>query len=322
MPTTIRQIDPEALEQAASILREDGLVAFPTETVYGLGANALSPTAVQRIFNAKGRPATNPLIVHVATIEQAQELVTEWPEEAEVLARRFWPGPLTIVLPRHEIVPDLVTANGPTVGIRIPSHPTALALLEKVEMPIAAPSANRSNQLSPTTAQHVLNGLSDRVSLILDGGPCKVGVESTVLSLNPLQLLRPGGVTPLEIEAVLGPIQRQSEESDEPKKSPGLMSRHYSPHTPLMLSKESNRLVNSLLNQGKSVGWLTFLKPTLRPDLLVAYLPHDPIELAAALYETLHLMDESDLDVIVVDAPPEGDEWLAIRDRLQRASST
>jgi L-threonylcarbamoyladenylate synthase len=220
------------ISQAAEILRAGRLVAFPTETVYGLGANALDGAAVQRIFEAKGRPLTSPLIVHVPSIEAARELASVWPREAQLLAEKFWPGPLTIVVPKAPQVPDLVTAGLPSVGLRMPAHPLALELLRATQLPLAAPSANRFTELSPTTAEHVREGLGDRVELVLDGGPCGVGIESTVLSLagpRP-RILRPGAVTQTQIEAVIGPV-----EVGAGAESPGQHPKHYSPRTKVIL---------------------------------------------------------------------------------------
>src|SRR4051794_29437194 len=242
MGTPVLLIDPNAIDagpiaQAADVLRRGGLVAFPTETVYGLGANALDAEAVRRIFEAKGRPANNPIIIHVADVEQARQLVAGWPSEAERLAARFWPGPLTLVLPRRDVVPDLVTAGGSTVAIRVPAHPVALALIRAAGMPIAAPSANRSTQLSPTRAEHVLHTMRGRIDLVLDPGPTSGGLESTVLDLttSPPRLLRPGLVTRSEVEAIIGPIVLSSTAplGAVSLPSPGMLPRHYAPRTPL-----------------------------------------------------------------------------------------
>src|SRR5580698_8810367 len=194
------------IRRAAELLRAGRLVAFPTETVYGLGANALDEAAVRRIFEAKGRPFSSPLIVHVASIEMARALASEWPPQAELLAKRFWPGPLTIVVPRASHVPGVVTAGLPSVGLRIPAHPMARALIEGAQIPVAAPSANRFTELSPTTAENVPEGLAD---MVLDGGPCTVGIESTVVSLaGPTpKILRPGMITQVQIEHIIGPAQ-------------------------------------------------------------------------------------------------------------------
>ncbi len=215
MHTEVLSVDAHApqadrIARAAAVLRGGGLVAFPTETVYGLGALALDAAAVGRIFAAKGRPANNPVIVHIAETEQVSRIAAEWPEVAERLARRFWPGPLTLIVPRNANVPDVTTAGGPTVAVRVPAHPVALALLRAVGAPVAAPSANRSSELSPTLAEHVLRGLDGRIDLVLDGGPTTGGIESTVLdvSTSPPRLLRPGLIGPAELEAMVGPISR------------------------------------------------------------------------------------------------------------------
>jgi L-threonylcarbamoyladenylate synthase len=200
--------DPEAITEAAAVIRSGGTVAFPTETVYGLGANGLDPAAVERIFIAKGRPRRNPLILHVASTEQARRLVTDWPVVADNLAARFWPGPLTLILPRAAMIPDLVTAGLPSVALRMPSHSVALALIRKSGVPIAAPSANLSGSPSPTLATHVLADLDGKIDIVLDGGPADIGVESTILALIGEQpvLLRPGGVTREDLEQVLGKV--------------------------------------------------------------------------------------------------------------------
>jgi L-threonylcarbamoyladenylate synthase len=223
---------------AAQLLRAGKLVAFPTETVYGLGANALDAEAVARIFEAKERPRTSPLIVHVASPEMVHVVVEEWPDAARRLVERFWPGPLTLVLRKQPTVPAIVTAGLGSVGIRMPAHPVARMLLKAAQIPVAAPSANRFTQLSPTTAEHVRAGMGDRVDYILDGGPCTVGIESTVLSLigdEPV-LLRPGGVAREDLEAVLGrPGRIMNDAGAGPHLSPGMHPRHYSPRTKLIL---------------------------------------------------------------------------------------
>src|SRR4051794_21935732 len=223
--------DPEVIRRAAELIRAGRLVAFPTETVYGLGANALDAAAVARVFQAKGRPPTNPLIVHLDGVDQIAQVAAGWPKVAVRLAERFWPGPLTLVLPKRPEVPDVVTAGGPTVAVRVPAHPVAQALLRAAGVPVAAPSANRSTELSPTTAAHVLRGLDGRIELILDGGPTPGGIESTVVDVtaSPLRLLRPGLVTPAELEAVVGPVARgepgaSATGGGRPLPSPGMLA--------------------------------------------------------------------------------------------------
>lgn len=296
-----------AIERAAALIRAGGLVAFPTETVYGLGANALDVAAVRRIFEVKGRPPMSPLIVHVSSVTMARELASDWPEAAERLAQDEWPGPLTLVVRKNKSIPDEVTAGLDTVGLRMPAHPMALALIEAAGVPLAAPSANRFAELSPTSAEHVRRSLGDSVDMVLDGGSTPVGIESTVLSLAgslPV-LLRPGMVTREEIEARIGSIDMAPEPGAGGHASPGLHRRHYSPRTPLLLV-EGGRLPaqgqGAYLARGKTM-------------------PADARAYAASLYATLHEMDCKGLDWIAVEMPPEGAEWAAIRDRLRRAAA-
>jgi L-threonylcarbamoyladenylate synthase len=307
----------DEIARAGALLRAGQLVAFPTETVYGLGANALDPEAVARIYAVKGRPPTSPLIVHVASVEMAQSLVADWPETADLLARKFWPGPLTLVLPKLPKIPDIVTAGLATVGLRMPSHPLALALIEAAGVPLAAPSANRFTELSPTTADHVRRSLGNDVDLILDGGPCQVGIESTVLSLveQPPVLLRPGGVSRPELEALIGPIQLVREIPTGAHPSPGMHARHYSPRTSLLLVSDGK-----LPKQGKGI-YLQRRNPPSRPDIQTIAMPTAAADYAAALYHKLHQADEGNADWIAVDAPPSTPEWEAVHDRLRRAAT-
>jgi L-threonylcarbamoyladenylate synthase len=297
-----KKISRSELARAAQLICSGDLVAFPTETVYGLGANALDPAAIDKIYAAKGRPATSPLIVHVSSIEMARGLVREWPERAEKLAAKFWPGPLTLVLPKQPHVPDRLTAGLDTVGVRMPAHSIALALIQEAGVPIAAPSANPFTELSPTTAQHVRHGLGDRVALVLDGGQTTVGIESTVLSLagSRAVLLRPGMVTRAEIEALIGPVELLGTLTEEAHASPGLHARHYSPKTPLVLVE-----TGQLPMAGRGI---------------LLRMPDHPREYAAVLYERLHAADAQGWDWIAIEQPPSTEEWSAIRDRLERAS--
>jgi L-threonylcarbamoyladenylate synthase len=335
MQTQVLPVNPdapaaEAITRAAEVLCRGGLVAFPTETVYGLGAAALDPAAVARIFAAKGRPATNPLIVHVTAAEVARSLTAAWTDAAARLAARFWPGPLTLVLPRNACVPDIVTAGGATVALRVPAHPIALALLRAAAVPVAAPSANRSTSLSPTRAEHVFRGLGGRIDLILDAGPTAGGLESTVLDVTtePPRLLRPGLVTPAEIEAEIGPILRPGEQraggAGQPLRSPGQLRRHYAPSTPLeCIPEDGGQRVEELLRQGLRVGWVALGAPNgqTRKGLALIALPREPAAYAAGLYAALHALDEAGVDRIVVTLPPATEEWLAVYDRLRRASA-
>ncbi len=319
---------PDVIEKAARIVRAGGLVAFPTETVYGVGANALDSAAVNAIYVAKGRPSRNPLIVHVADMKSAQSLVKNWTPTAQTLAERFWPGPLTIVLPRSELVPDAVTGGGLTVALRWPVHPVAQALIRAAGVPIAAPSANLSSELSPTLAEHVARNLVGRIDAILDGGPSWAGIESTVIDLTPAlpRLLRPGPIAPGEIERLIGPLQRPTTAAvDAPLPSPGMLERHYAPTTPLDCCSDKVRAVRRFVEfatDRKKVGFLAFHLKTHDSDLGVFIrMPQDPVRYAADMYRVLHELDQRGLDRIIVELPPDTDEWLAVRDRLMRAGT-
>jgi L-threonylcarbamoyladenylate synthase len=300
-------VTEQDIQKAAEILRSGGLVVFPTETVYGLGANALDATAVRKIYALKGRPATSPLIVHVASIEQARELATEWPEGAEKLAREFWPGPLTLVVPKKPVIPHEVTAGLPTVGLRMPRHPVALELLRAARVPVAAPSANRFTQLSPTTAQHVREAFGDETPFLLDGGPCEVGLESTVLAVTKdgLEVLRPGMAF---VEDATAPV-----EAPEPAhRSPGQHKKHYSPHTRVLLVNHGR-----LPQEGRGAYlWIEHGASAAR----MVRMPAQPQAYAAQLYRRLHELDGEGFDWIAVEYPPDTREWAAIRDRLTRAA--
>jgi L-threonylcarbamoyladenylate synthase len=295
------------LRRAAELIRSGGLVAFPTETVYGLGANAFDAAAVARIFTAKRRPRQSPLIVHVDSVAMARSLVTSWPDAAERLAQRYWPGPLTLVLPKQPSIPDIVTAGLPTVGIRMPAHPLALALIHEAGVPIAAPSANPFTELSPTTAGHVRKSLGDVVDLVLDGGPSVVGIESTVLSLVGSQpvLLRPGVIPLPEIESLIGPVRLAETPSPGAHESPGMHPRHYRPRTPLVLLAVTDPAPPG---RGK---WLR----------VGHEMPKEPGAYAAVLYAELHRLDEQGLEWIAVERPPDKPEWAGVLDRLSRAAS-
>jgi L-threonylcarbamoyladenylate synthase len=323
MPPTV---DPGEIKHAAQLLRAGRLVAFPTETVYGLGANALDAEAVARIYAVKRRPATSPLIVHVASVEMAQSLVAIWPDIADRLASQFWPGPLTLVLEKElekqPAIPAIVTANLPTVGLRIPSHPIALALIEAAGVPLAAPSANRFTQLSPTAAEHVRTGLGAEVDYILDGGPCNVGIESTVLSLTDTgltgkrpMLLRPGGISRAELEEVIGPVASPQEVQAGSHPAPGMHPRHYSPRTILFLSTNGK-----LPDQGQGI-YLRYQNSPSRTNITIHQMPQLAADYAAALYEVLHQADAGNYNWIAVDLPPVAPDWEAIHDRLKRAAT-
>ena len=297
----------DPIQKAALIIRSGGLVVFPTETVYGLGANAIDPRAVRKIFELKGRPASSPLIVHVANTDRARELAAEWPEGAEQLARQYWPGPLTLVVPKKRVIPDEVTAGLPTVGLRVPRHPVALALLRAADVPIAAPSANRFTQLSPTTAEHVREAFGPETPFLLDGGPCEVGLESTVIAVtrDGLEVLRPGMTF---VAAAF-----ESEEHDQAAhRSPGRHKKHYSPRTRVLLVSDGH-----LPREGRGAYlWLEHEAEAGRSLCM----PGRPEEYAARLYEKLHELDGDGWDWIAVELPPNTKEWIAIRDRLTRAA--
>jgi len=295
------------IQKAAQILRSGGLVVFPTETVYGLGANARDPEAIGKIYALKGRPATSPLIVHVASIEQARQLAAEWLPEADRLARQYWPGPLTLVVPKKPIIPESVTAGLPTVGLRMPRHPVALALLREAGVPIAAPSANRFTQLSPTTAQHVREAFGDETPFLLDGGPCEVGLESTVIAVTKdgLEVLRPG-------MAFVDEAAAAEESSEEAHRAPGQHKKHYSPRTRVLLVSRG-----FLPREGRGAYlWLAYNASAAHK----LRMPERPEDYAAQLYGTLHEIDRESYDWIAVELPPDTPEWAAIRDRLTRAA--
>lgn len=317
-------LTPEPLNRAAETLRSGGLVALPTETVYGLAANALDATAVQKIYAAKGRPSFNPLIVHVENAEAAQQLVSDWPELAQRLSDVFWPGPLTLVLPKRKIVPDEVTAGLDSVAVRAPAHPVAQALLRASGLPLAAPSANRFTELSPTTAAHVAKAFGDEL-LILDGGECRVGIESTVLDLSGdvPTLLRHGGISRREIEAVIGPIalNEKASEGEAARPSPGMVERHYSPRAELQLvpSDELTACLRTAMARGRKTA---LLQHTAEPLLTreATLMPAEPAEYARKLYALLHALDDRFFELIIVESPPQTPEWAGVLDRLTRAT--
>ena len=308
------------ITQAVQILRAGGLVAFPTETVYGLGADATNPAAIAKIFAAKGRPATNPLIVHIADIATAKKFAATWPNAAQLLAEKFWPGPLTLVLPKSPAIVDSVTAGKNTVGLRIPNHPLAIELLKAFGGPLAAPSANRSNRISPTTAQHVRDELGSAVDFILDGGPCTVGIESTVLDLttSPPMILRPGAITQQEIQQLIGSVPLFSGQTspDSPASSPGQQPVHYSPRATAYRFERSD---TSRLKQAKERLKNTVIL-TISPQPGDLQMPGNPADYARVLYATLREIDTHLIDSILIEMPPDTPEWHAIRDRLIRAT--
>ncbi|MFI5380864.1 MAG: L-threonylcarbamoyladenylate synthase [Tepidisphaerales bacterium] len=311
---------------AACALRAGCLVAIPTETVYGLAADATNSDAVRGIFAAKGRPGTNPVIVHVADAVVARRYAAVWPEVASLLAERFWPGPLTIVLPKVPAIVPEVTAGLGTVGLRVPAHPLTLELLREFDGPLAAPSANRSTRVSPTTAKHVRDELGDAVDLILDGGPCAVGIESTVLDLSAgrPRILRPGGVSRAEIERIIGPVDGGPLIADpaQAATSPGQHLVHYSPATPAFrfTGAQTGQLRQHADRAAGPVGILAFAAVDV-PAERVVRMPTDADAYARILYSTLRDLDAAGLRAIYIELPPDEPQWLAIHDRLRRATS-
>ena len=329
----------EAIRCAATILQTGGVVAFPTETVYGLGADARSATAVQKIFTAKNRPGDNPLIVHVTGMEQVRELVREIPSRAYLLAQHFWPGPLTLVLPKSDLLPAVTTAGLLSVAVRVPDHPLALALIEAAALPVAAPSANLSGSPSPTTADHVIADLAGRIDAVLDGGDCRVGVESTVLSLLavPPVLLRPGGVTLERLRTVLEEdiidLCRNGGEIRGTPPSPGMKYRHYAPSAPLYLVEmgegQEDRII-ALLKDLQARGMRPGLMLTTETAGAFTFPSHFPLEVvgsqkdpktvARRLYGALRRLDSEAVDVIIAEGLAEEEMGRALMNRLRKAA--
>jgi len=313
--------DAGTIRQAAEIIRQGGIVAFPTETVYGLGADAYNPLAVARVFEVKRRPFFDPLIVHIASPAHLKKLVKDIPSGARKLTEKLWPGPLTVVLFKEEHIPDIVTAGLPTVALRMPSHPMALSLIKESKCPLAAPSANPFGYLSPTTAEHVRSQLADQVDLILDGGPCPVGVESTIVSFseNKPRLLRPGGVSLEEIESIIGKVEISP--IRDRLAAPGMLPRHYAPRTPIVLDWDEKHLDSY---KGKKIGFLAFREPEnflQFQHIEVLSKKGDFREAAANLFSAIRRLDALDLDLILAEAVPEAGLGRAIMDRLRRATS-
>lgn len=317
------------IERAARELRAGGVVALPTETVYGLAANAFDPAAVSRIFQIKGRPAHNPIIVHVDSLAMARECVERWPQRAGDLAKAFWPGPLTLVLPKAAAIPDLVTAGGSTVGIRWPSHPLMQAVISACGFPLAAPSANLSNQISPTHARHVCSQLAGRLGLVLDGGQCQVGIESTVVDISgtPSRLLRPGMIHEIALRAVLPDLVIGADLPSGPLKSPGQLRKHYAPKARLVILgwETDGDLRRKMAGESLVLSTCHIVAHTHIPSAEgfagVSVIPHDAEAFARALYSELHACDHAGASAIVMEALPLAPEWQAIADRLRRAAT-
>ncbi|HEX3857220.1 MAG TPA: L-threonylcarbamoyladenylate synthase [Verrucomicrobiae bacterium] len=332
LSTHTPELFQKAVQRAAELLRAGEVVALPTETVYGLAANALNEKAVAKIFQIKGRPSHNPIIVHVTSNEMAKGCVKNWPELAEKLAKSFWPGPLTIVLPRAEIIPDIVTAGGATVGIRWPSHPFIQAVIRECDFPLAAPSANLSNQISPTNAEHVQKSLAGKISMIVDGGQSQIGIESTVLDLtvSPPRILRPGMIRAESLAAVCGQVQspKSKVQSQETAlRSPGLLEKHYSPKAKLLILNWRDdadlelKIQNSKFKIQKCFVIAHTCFPSAENFADVSVMPHDAEAFARAIYAELHRCDAAGAELIVVETPPDSPEWSGIADRLRRAAA-
>ena len=326
MRTQVLEATPEALTHAAEVIRAGGLVAFPTERVYGVGADALSAAAVARIFEAKERPRGNPLIVHVADATALDEVAVRVTDRAREVVASFWPGPLTLVLDRAAAVPLITTGGLDTVAVRVPAHPVAQGLIRAAGRPLAAPSANRSGRPSPTRAPHVLEDLGGRIELILDGGSTSVGLESTVLDMTtePPTLLRPGGVTLEQLEAHLGRVRLATGDDEAAGRSPGLRFRHYAPRAKVVLIEAGagEEAVASWLDGGKSVALMAQRSVGLdRPGLRVRLMPVDLEAYARELFEALRDLDATGVDAIFVEGIAEVGLGRAIMDRLRRAAS-
>ncbi len=328
LPPRIAAADAQSIAEAAALLRTGELVAFPTETVYGLGGRALDPASLARIFAAKGRPATHPLIAHVVGVDEAAALSAGWDARAEALARRFWPGPLTLVVPRAPSVPAALSGGKPTLAVRAPAHPVAQELLRALGEPIAAPSANRYQSLSPTTAAHVARSLGGVVALILDGGPCAAGLESTVLDLtvSPPAVLRPGALPLGRLRAFVPEVILGAGVVDDEaaRRSPGQDAVHYAPRAPLTLAPRDEAIdrAGRAASSADRVGLVVRgAAPPLPAQVIVQALAQDAEGFGRALYAALHALDDAGVAAIFVELPPDDEAWLAVLDRLRRAAA-
>ncbi|TBN03901.1 threonylcarbamoyl-AMP synthase [Hyunsoonleella flava] len=310
------------ISKAVALLSSEELVAIPTETVYGLAGNIYSEKAIKSIFETKQRPFFNPLIVHIPSVGYLDTIVSQIPEKARQLANAFWPGPLTLVLPKKDTIPDLITAGKDSVAVRVPSHPVTLELLKQLKFPLAAPSANPFNRISPTTAQHVEEYFEDKIKMVLDGGPCKKGIESTIIGFekgNPI-IYRLGSIAIEDIEAVVGktPIKNKKEQNPD---APGMLGKHYAPSTKTVLS--SNILKEIENYGGMRIGALTFqskINSEAISSQIVLSEIGDMSQAASNLYDSLHQLDKLDLDIIIAEIFPNHGLGKSINDRLQRAA--
>jgi L-threonylcarbamoyladenylate synthase len=334
LPTHTPELFDVAVQRAVELLRAGEVVALPTETVYGLAANAFNAGAVERIYEIKGRPVHNPIIVHVASVEMAKRCVANWPAMADRLANAFWPGPLTLVLPRSKEIPDVVTAGGPTVGVRKPGHPFIQAVIRSCGFPLAAPSANPANRLSPTNAGHVRKFFGGQLRLIVDGGQSQVGIESTVLDLTlaPPRVLRPGMIHEESLAAALGTLSSQlsalTSGEAGPLRSPGLLRQHYAPKARLVVSswRDETDLRGQVSGSNCQISNCHVIAHSRIPSGTgfgrVSVIPHDAEAFARAIYAELHRCDEAGAELIIVESLPETPEWRAIADRLARAAAS
>lgn len=331
----LKKPEKAKLQEAAMILKNGGLVAFPTETVYGLGANALNPKAVKKIFQAKGRPADNPLIIHIASMKELKPLVTHIPSSARKLMEKFWPGPLTLLFKKSAIVPKIATGGLSTVAVRMPAHKVACALIKAAKMPIAAPSANLSGTPSPTDASHVLHDFDGKIDMILDGGKTHIGLESTVIDMmtSPPTILRPGKISRGQIEKVIGGIAMHTHTKLQPDeivkvKSPGMKYRHYAPKAKVILvdgsksekKKKINALITHYKKQGKKVAVMTLDKNHGYSADAVKYMGATHASIARRLFSTLRDLDHRSIDIILIETVPEKGLGAAIMNRLRRAA--
>jgi len=310
------------ISKAVTILSNEDVVAIPTETVYGLAANIFSQKAIQRIFEVKQRPLFNPLIVHIHSIDQVSVLCSEFPDSAKQLATAFWPGSLTLVLKKNEIVPDLITANKDTVGLRMPNHPVTIRLLRELNFPLAAPSANPFNRISPTKSIHVADYFKDDIQMVLEGGECENGLESTIIGFENDQpvLYRLGAISVEEIESVVGPIQVNNKVKKTPD-APGMLAKHYAPQTKTFLVDELDLFLG--LYPNKRIATITFCEDVNAPNVVhteVLSASGDLKEAASKLYSTLHKLDRLNLDMIVAQRFPSVGLGASINDRLERAT--
>lgn len=318
--------DPLTIAEAARVFAGGGLVAFPTETVYGLGARGLHPDEVAKIFAAKGRPPGHPVILHVDGEAMARTLASEWSRTASRLAEKFWPGPLTLVVPRAETVPAAVSGGLDTVGIRAPKHAVARALIREVGEPLAAPSANAHMHVSPTTAEHVVSSLGDRVDLVLDAGPCEVGIESTVVAVgDPPRVLRPGSVSLDRLREVAHRIEygEVTIEGDAPRAAPGMAAKHYAPKTKVVLAARGREAVAAAIRGAASVAAIVVTEEArvaAKGASPLIVLPDEPAAYARGLFAALHRVDAARVDLVVIEDVPADPAWWAVRDRLSRAS--